>query len=48
LVTLGLADTFLAALERPTDAPKDIRSFLARSESAKPRRRAPAAVKPVN
>lgn len=46
-VTLGLADSLLAAIKRPTDAPKDIRSFLARSESAKPRRRAPAAVKPV-
>lgn len=43
LVTLGLADNFLAALTRPPEAPKSIADFLAASQPAKPRQRAPAA-----
>lgn len=45
LVTLGLADNFLTALKRPADAPKSIAAFLAANQPAKPRRRAPAAIK---
>src|SRR5476649_2426147 len=47
LVTLGLADNFLAALKRPTPAPKSIEEFLGAAQPAKPRQRARAASKPA-
>jgi len=40
VVTLGLVDNFLAALKRPTAAPKNIAAFLAEDRVAKPRQRA--------
>ena len=39
-VTLGLVDSFLAALKRPAIAPKNITAFLAEGKKAKPRQRA--------
>ena len=39
LVSLGLADNFLAALKRPTDTPKSIEAFLAADQPASPRLR---------
>ena|SRR5476651_2209692 len=45
LVTLGLADNFLTALKRPVAAPKNIAAFLTANQAAKPRRRAPAAIR---
>jgi transcriptional regulator with XRE-family HTH domain len=46
LVTLGLADNFLAALKRPSDSPGSIAAFLAAGPAAKPRQRARAVRKP--
>lgn len=39
LVTLGLADNFLAGFKRPTEAPKSIAAFLAAGQPVKPRQR---------
>ena len=39
LVTLGLADNFLAGLKPPSDAPTSIAAFLAADQPVKPRLR---------
>ena len=45
LVTRGLADNFLAALQRPSAAPKSIEAFLAAGQATRPRQRARAVSK---
>lgn len=48
LVSLGLADNFLATLKRPDSAPQSIEAFLAAGNTRKPRQRARAASNRAN
>jgi hypothetical protein len=47
LVSMGLADHFLAAFKRPTDSPKSIEAFLATGQPASQRLRIRVPNKPV-